>query len=375
MRIALYISPAHCVPPESKSILAPWRLVSDIADGLVKRGHDVTLFSAKGSKTLAKVVDLGIEPFAYKEGKEIEQKKFIVYAGSIEQRLASEMYKMAQDGTFDIINNHWVTRILPFAPLTKIPSVFTLHDPLSDFILDMYKAYKGIPQISYISISNAQRAGSDLPFAGTVYHGLPVGEFPFEEKSGDHLIIVGRIRKEKGITQAIEVAKRTNIQLLICGEYFPQYPQIFAYWEKEVKPSIDNVLIFYKGLLAKDALNEQYKKSKAFIFPLQWEEPFGMVMIEAMACGTPVVAYNRGSVSEIVRDSVTGFIIDPDNEDRPGKGSWSIKKQGIEGLIEAVKRIGEIDRRACRKHVEDNFSVEKMVLGYENVYKKILGKV
>lgn len=374
MRIALYISPAHTVPPESKSILAPWWLVSDIADGLVKRGHNVTLFGAKGSKTLARTVDLGIETFGYRE-TEMGDKEFNKYATFLEQRLASDMYRMSQQGTFDIIGSHLTTKILHFAPLTRTSTVFTLHDPITPSLLEFYNQYQGFPQISYLSISNAQRAGSGLPFAGTVYHGLRVEEYPFEKESGDDLIIVARIRKEKGITQAIEAAKKTYNRLLICGEYFPQYQEIFEYWEKEVKPQIDNNLIVYQGLVPKEELKGLYKKAKALFFPLQWEEPFGMVMVEAMACGTPVIAYNRGSVPEVVRDGLTGFIIDPDDEERPGKGSWIIKKKGMEGLIEAVKRIGEIDRGACRKHIEENFTVEKMVMGYENVYKKILNIV
>jgi len=115
-----------------------------------------------------------------------------------------------------------------------------------------------------------------------------------------------------------------------------------------------------------------YQKAQALIFPIQWEEPFGLVMVEAMSCGTPVIAYNRGSVAEIVKDGVTGFIVDPDDTDRPGKGSWTIKKQGVEGLVEAVKRIGEIDRAAARKHVEEKFTMDAMVAGYERAYKKLL---
>ena len=117
-----------------------------------------------------------------------------------------------------------------------------------------------------------------------------------------------------------------------------------------------------------------YQNACAFLFPIHWEEPFGLVMIEAMACGTPVIAYNRGSVSEIVRDGVTGFIIEEEDRGNQGnRGNWVIKKTGIEGLVEAIKRIGEIDRASCRRHVEENFTMEKMVEGYEKVYKKILG--
>jgi len=375
MRIALYISPAHSVPPETRQILAPWYLVREIANGLVERGHEVTLFAAQGSKTKAHLIDLGIAPFGYKEGAEIEQKKFINYAASFEQRLAAEMYKMSQEGKFDVINSHWSIRTLPFAVLTKTPSVFTLHDPLNDLVLEMYSAYLDIPQISYISISNAQRGNSSLPFVGTIYHGVCLEDYRFNPDGGENLLMVGRIRKEKGIVEAIEVAKKTNMKLLICGEYFPQYPEIYKYWKEEVEPFIDGKQIVYNGLLSKVEMSLHYQKAKALLFPISWEEPFGLVIIEAMAVGTPIIAYNRGSVSEVIKDGVTGFIVDPDDEDRPSRGNWMIKKKGIEGLCEAVKRIGEIDRRACRRHVEENFTVEGMVERYEKVYEKVVSEV
>ena len=145
--------------------------------------------------------------------------------------------------------------------------------------------------------------------------------------------------------------------------------------KNKVLPYVDGDKIVHAGFFVTSMEKNNFlNKAKALMLPILWDEPFGLVMIEAMACGTPVIAYNRGSVSEIVRDGVTGFIIDPDNEDRPGKGTWVIKKQGIEGLVEAIKRIEEIDRRACRKHVEENFSVSKMVEGYEKIYNQILNK-
>ena len=146
------------------------------------------------------------------------------------------------------------------------------------------------------------------------------------------------------------------------------------FYNTKVAPYIDGKNIVSRGFFEGNKKSDFIRKGKAFLFPLRWDEPFGLTMIEAMACGTPVIAYNHGSVSEIVRDGLTGFIVDPDDEDRPGKGTWVIKKQGIEGLIEAVRRIGEIDRKACRKHIEDNFTVEKMVDGYEKVYHKILNR-
>ena len=149
------------------------------------------------------------------------------------------------------------------------------------------------------------------------------------------------------------------------------------YWESEVFPHIDGKNILYESVLPKEALHQRYGNAKALLFPIHWEEPFGLVMIEAMACGTPVIAYNRGSVSEIVRDGVTGYIVDDDRSNKSDKTNTSnliIKKKGIAGLVEAIKRIGEIDRSACRKHVEAHFTVDRMVTGYEQVYKKVLGE-
>ncbi len=375
MRVALYISPAHTVPPETNSILAPWWLVRDIADGLVYRGHDVTLFGARGSKTKARLIDIGLEPFDNLRNQ-LSASQFNRIAYFREEQLASHMYRLSQKGSFDIIGvHHPVDRLLPLAALSSCPTVNTLHDPINEILLNFYSAYKHINTIRYVSISNAQRANTDLPFAGTVYNGLRLGEYMFSKIGQGYLLAVGRIRKEKGFTDAIAVAKQLAVTLVISGEYFPQYPDIAAYWEEGVKPHIDGERVIYKGPMPRDEIMALYQKATALLFPIHWEEPFGLVMIEAMACGTPVVAYNRGSVSEIVKDGVTGFIVEPDLGNLSNLGNLTIKKTGIAGLVEAVKRIGEIDRAACRRHVEEHFTVEKMVEGYENVYKKILGGV
>ncbi len=380
MKVALYISPAHTVPPETNSILAPWWLVADIADGLVDRGHDVTLFGARGSHTKAKLVSLDIDAFDPKQ-KDMTQLEYQRYATFMEQRLASVMYEEAAKGTFDIIGNHLVLKTLPFTRFTHTPTVYTLHDPLAPDKVGLYRQYMDVPSIHYVSISDAQRSGADLPFAGTVYNGLDLRDYTFSKKGRGYLLAVGRIRKEKGFTDAIAVAKQLALTLVISGEYFPQYPDIAAYWERQVKPHIDGERVLYKGPMPRDEVIDLYKDATALLFPIHWEEPFGLVLIEAMACGTPVVAYNRGSVSEIVRDGVTGFIVDPPKEDQQAQssklkaqseGRWIIKKRGIEGLMEAVNRIGHIDRAACRRHMEENFTVEKMVTGYESVYQRIM---
>jgi glycosyltransferase involved in cell wall biosynthesis len=374
MKIALFISPSHCVPPTAGEILAPWWIVKALADGLVKRGHDVTLFSARESETSAKLEHFDISQF-HDRKKDLNKKDYLNYAAFWDQRLAAYMYKVSQEGRFDIINSHLAHRVIHFAPFTKTPTVFTFHDPLTDFFPDLYKTYNNVPQISYISISNAQRGKVALPFSGTVYNGIDLDRYPFGLGETGNLMTSGRIMFEKGIFEAVKASLLSKTPLAIAGIYDPRSGKSIEYWEKDIKPFIDNNLIKHLGLLVNGNLVEHYKRAKALLFPIQWEEPFGLVMTEAMACGTPVIAYNRGSVSEVVRDGVTGFIVDSDDAERLGKGSWIIKKQGIEGLVEAVMRIGEIDRKACRKHVEDNFSIEKMIDGYENVYKKILGEI
>ena len=216
------------------------------------------------------------------------------------------MYEMSTKGSFDIIGNHLVLKTLPFTRFTNIPTVYTLHDPITPEKLIHYQEYRDEKSIHYIAISNAQKIGADLPFAGVVYNGISVKDYPIGFGDGGYLLCVGRIRKEKGVADAIEASRMTNNRLLITGEHFEQYPELKFYWESEVFPHIDGKNVMYESVLPKEALNQRYGNAKALLFPIHWEEPFGLVMIEAMACGTPVIAYNRGSVSEIVRDGVTG---------------------------------------------------------------------
>lgn len=376
MKIALFISPAHSVPPENNSILAPWWLVRDIADGLVERGHEVTLFGARGSQTKARLVDLGIDPFDAKQ-HEMSAGDYHSYARFHEQRLASLLYQRATQGEFDLIGNHLVAKTLPFTRFTSVPTVYTLHDPLDPVKIAMYSLYKDVLSIHYVSISNAQRMAGDLPFAGTIYHGLNLAEYPYSAPESGYLLAVGRIRPEKGFTDAIAAAKILSLQLVISGEYFTQFPDLFHYWQTEIQPHVDGRQMIHKGPMDRASVIQLYAGAQALLFPIKWEEPFGLVMIEAMACGTPVIAYNRGSVSEIVQDGVTGFIVEDEIGDLSNLGhlgNLKIKTRGVAGLVEAIRRIGEIDRAACRWHVEKNFTVEKMVEGYEAVYRKVLNK-
>lgn len=385
MKIAL-LSPSIYMSPRlyADMIFAPRDLVVHLADGLVEKGHDVTLFTSHDTQTKAKIVpgdrDLLEKDYvqAMLDGKKSERLYwgyFYTVKNNYEMDLTTRCYEMAQSGGFDIIHSYHERLAHFFDQLTDFPTVYTLHDPLpSKELNSKYWLLEKYLQHNYVSISNAFRRHEklNLNYIDTVYHGIPIDDVPLGSGEGGYLAFMGRLIEEKGAEFAFEASQKTGIPLKLASSLMAVNVSDDEYYQNKILPYVDKTRTEFVGFL-KDAKKHEFLcKAKCFLFPIQWEEPFGVVLLEAMACGTPVIAYNRGSVAEIVKDGVTGFIVDPDNEDRPGKGSWIIKKQGIEGLIEAIGRIGEIDRKACRAHVEHNFSVKKMVEGYENVYKKVL---
>lgn len=364
-------------------IFAPRDLCIALADGLVEKGNQVYFFTAPDIATKAHLIP-GDENLL--SGEFVEQKlmatdparlkwgSFYNTKTNYEMDLTEKAFKMAKDDKLDIIHSYHDTLAHFFNDLNDIPTVYTLHDPLPKNKKSLsYWLFSKFSNHNYVSISNAFRKSSlSLNFVGTVYHGIDISPIPFLGKPDEYLACIGRMVPEKGFDSAIDSAKKTKKILKIATSSMEEIKRL-AYFQNIINPKIDASISFV-GYMSKTERFDFLSKALALLFPIQWEEPFGLVMVEAMACGTPVIAYNRGSVSEIVRDGVTGFIIDPDNEDRPGKGTWIIKKQGIEGLVDAIHRIGEIDRKACRKHVEDNFTIEKMVDGYEKVYSKIISK-
>jgi glycosyltransferase involved in cell wall biosynthesis len=196
------------------------------------------------------------------------------------------------------------------------------------------------------------------------------GDLPLTKRP---LLMTGRIVSQKGFIDGIEAAKLAGDRLMIVGEEYLGKKASREYFEKDVQPTIDGKHVLWESVVKQEHLVGHYQTAKALLFPIQWEEPFGMVMIEAMACGTPVIAYDRGSVSEIVRDGETGFIIDSKHTNDGAKHAKRVISQtGVEGLVEAIKRIEEIDRDACRKHVEKHFGLDTMVRTYEKMYEKIV---
>lgn len=386
MKIAL-LSPSIYMSPTKYGdmIFAPRDLSIALADGLVDRGHDVYFFTSSDVKTKAKLipgdqklisVDYVTGSLQGQESDRLQWGYSSVLKHNYESDLTMRCYKMARENNFDVIHSYHERLAHFWNEFTSFPTVYTLHDPLpthKDTLF--YWLLERFFKQNYVSISNRYKEFDQigLNFVDTVYHGIHANAYAYSSKEGSYLAFIGRLIAQKGVEDAIDAAKRVHLKLHIATSVLPQSKNDDNYYDEKLAGLITPELVHVITFLSNDSKSEFLSNAKALLFPVKWEEPFGMVMIEAMACGTPVIAYNRGSVSEIVRDGVTGFIVDPDNEDRPGKGTWVIKKQGVEGLVEAVKRIGEIDRKMCRKHVEENFTVEKMVEGYEAVYRKVLG--
>ena len=347
---------AHFTIPSPKGIVyAPMDIAKWVAEELVARGHMVDLFAPEGSSLkVSKIVSLGLKALKQndailkypKVGNAEMNKIFNLW----DQFLVAEMFKATENGDYDLLHIHPIDRAMPIAlSHPKVPVVYTLHDPIFEWRGEIFKMFSS-PNQHLVSISDAQRKPApELNYISTVYNGIDLGIFPFYEKSEDYFVFVGRLHPEKGVAEAVQAARLAGVKLIIVGP-----PVSGEYWDEKIKPYLSDK-ITYAGFVPYDELHKYYGKAKAILVPIQWEEPFGLVMVEAMACGTPVIAFNRGSVPEVVVDGKTGFIVNT-----------------VEEMAEAAKRVDQIDRHECRRHVEDNFSIKKMVDGYEQAFLKIL---
>lgn len=252
---------------------------------------------------------------------------------------------------FDIVHNHFGWPMLMFAELVKAPLITTLHGSLAEPTENyMHNLCKNTP---FISISNAQRRhAKHLNYVATVYNGIDVSRFEFSSKPQDYLVFLGRIHPQKGPEYAIEIAKKSNHKLIIAAKIDPLEQ---SYFEKKIKPLIDGKQIKFIGEVDHKQKVDLLKNAKAMISPIQWDEPFGITNIEALACGTPVISINRGSIPEILVDGKTGYLC-----------------RTIRQMIKRVNDIDKIDRQTCRWHVEQHFTAKGMALGYLKAYEKVI---
>ena len=357
MKIAFYCSNEFPYPCPKEIIYPPLYPAYNLVEGLVKNGHDVYLFGSKNNKTKAKNISKGILSYF-----EIKEKSDYLLSGSLhnqemvtlfEQMMASIVLQEAKKNNIDIIHFFSIPRkTIHFSELTDIPILYTNHDskePRNSFI---FKNCPQIKKINFNSISFAQRKTTpEIKYFYNVYNGIDLTKIKFSNKKENFLIWVGRICPEKGTHTAIKVAKKSGTPLKIIGPKWNK--QYFESFEKE----IDGKNIQYLGTLSQKEVFKIIPKAKASLVPIQWEEPFGLTMIESLAAGTPVIAFDRGSVSEIIQHKKTGFIVKDSKE-----------------MIQAVKNIDQINNYDCRKSAEKDFSLEKMVDEYEKLYKKIINK-
>lgn len=347
MRIAQLAPPYLPVPP--KGYGGTERIVHHLTEGLVAAGHDVTLFAAGDSVTKANLSSTFPKAIGNSGFKKFD---------ALEPLLQySECYARA-DG-FDIIHSHGQYLSLFGARNLACPVVFTWHgsfyeDEVPEEKRQTLRAFRDLP---IVSISNNQRlALPELNYAATVYNSIDVPFYRFFPKSGgDYLLWIGRMSPKKGALEAIRVAEKAGIRLEIAAALDPVDRPFF---EEQIKPKIDGDRVIYHGELSHDALVELYGGAIATLYPISWHEPFGLVMAESMACGTPVITFDIGSSAEVVEDGVTGYVVAPE--------------AGVDAMVSAVKRIGEIDRKACRARVEKRFGTERMVAEYEAVYRSIV---
>lgn len=341
MRIAQVAPLYESVPPRLYG--GTERVVSWLTEKLVDLGHEVTLFASGDSVTQAQLVPCS--PKALRLDSEC--------IDPIAHHILMLEKVMGLSDEFDLIHFHVDYMHFPLSRRAQLPCVTTLHGRLD--LPDLPPLYKEFNEMPVISISNAQR--KPLPWAnwlGTVYHGLPPSSLPFNSVGGEYLAFLGRISPEKGLDRAIEIAVRMGMKLKIAAKIDRADR---SYFERVIEPLLNNPLIEFVGEVGHREKGEFLGKATALLFPINWPEPFGLVMIESLACGTPVVAYPHGSVPEIIMDGSCGFLVN-----------------NIDQAVEAVTRIKEIDRHDCRRHFEENFTDELMARNYLELYEQVLGR-
>jgi glycosyltransferase involved in cell wall biosynthesis len=339
MRIAQLAPIAERVPPRKYG--GTERVIHALTEELVRRGHEVTLFATGDSQTSAKLES--VFPRSLREANVPD-----VYGFNTWTALTIGLCYELQD-EFDIIHDHLAPVSNPTANIASTPVVMTMHGAINRANRRIFQTLRN-PSIVSISESQLYSAPS-INHAGTVYNGLPMEHYPFGEEPGDYLLFVGRISMEKGLHIAIEAAEQSDLPLVIAAK-LEKVDQ--PYFREYIEPRLSS-RIQWIGEVDEERRNELMSKALCYLHPVTWREPFGLVLIEAMACGAPVIAFNRGSIPEVVKHGITGYVV-----------------EDIDAMVDAIDTIKTISRAACREHALTNFNDKRMTDGYLAVYEKIL---
>ncbi len=338
MKIAQIAPIAERVPP--KRYGGTERVVYALTEELIKRGHEVTLFASGDSQTSAKLES--VYPRALREAKF----KDIYGTNDLTMLHIGQAYELQDE--FDIIHDHQAPLSLPTANLASTPVVATMHGP---FTSENRKIFEMLRSPNIVTVSQSQLYPlPNINHAGTVYNGLAMKDYPFSDEHDDYLLYVGRISIEKGVHYAVDVAQALDMRLIIAAKVEPiDRP----YFKEYIEPRLSD-RIQWIGEVDETERNNLMSRARAFLHPVVFREPFGLTLIEAMACGCPVIAFNRGAIPELIKTGVTGYVV-----------------EDVEGMMDALHNIDAISRAACREHALTNFSVEKMADGYEAIYKRL----
>jgi glycosyltransferase involved in cell wall biosynthesis len=343
MKIAHTTSNYISVPPPTHG--GTEMVVHALCEGLSARGHDVHLHASGDSRvsgTLHSVVDRAT----------LDDPSVTRYIDKeLETRGVFELYQHATD--YDVIHAHWPTLAPYFAGQVATPTVITYHY-VDRAEHEYYRA--NIPTLFPICVSHRQAELLGEPDLPVVYNGLDLAATPFNADPGDYLVIVGRMIPTKGIAEAIRIAKAAGERLHIVGDVTSYVPWTQAYFDEQVAPHVDGDQIMYTPEMSNAEVLALVSRAKGFLFPLQGEEPFGLTVIEAMACGTPVIAMPRGAMPELIADGTSGFIVEDE-----------------QAAVDAIAKLGTLNRASVRAHVEGRFTHERMVTAYEALYAQVVG--
>lgn len=319
-------------------------MLSLLTEELVARDYDITLFASGDSKTEAEMI-VATE-------KALWLRKDLRSPHAVVTRLLKMVYDRRKQ--FNLIHNHFDFFMFPLLMSNDCPPVLTtLHRPIDE---ELARVARSFPKMKFCAISNDQRKSAEekgLRIVDVVHNGIKVQDYPYNDEPEEYFMYLGRLNKDKGVTEAINAAKEARVKLIVAGNVAGG--EEWNYFLHEVQPLLNDEGIQFVGQVGFEQKVNLVGKAKAILFPIDRREPFGMVMIEAMACGTPVIAFNRGSVPEVIVNKKTGFIVKDRTE-----------------MIEAIKKIDIIKRKDCRVHVEQNFTLKQMVDKYEEIYKKLI---